>query len=89
MKNIFTLTVALLLAAGAAGCTGDRDEITRVLVDQGYTEVEVLGYDLWGCGRDDNTATKFRAKGPTGRPVRGVVCGTWSGWGKGYTVRTY
>lgn len=89
MKKLVIIAALLVSACSLSGCTGDRTEITRVLEEHGYTEVEVLGFDMFGCSKDDDTATKFRAKGPTGRPVKGVVCGSWSFWGKGYTVRTY
>lgn len=89
MKKLIIIPVLLVLAACQTGCTGDRTEVARVLEEQGYTDIEVGGFDMFGCSKDDNTATKFRAKGPTGRSVKGVVCGSFSFWGKGYTVRTY
>ena len=80
-------TFALLLL-GATACTAPPSEVERVLADQGYTDITVGGYAAWGCGKNDTTANKFTAKGPTGRRVKGVVCGS-VGWGKAYTVRTF
>lgn len=89
MKKTIVLITLLTLAACTTGCTAPRDDVERVLTDQGYTDISVGGHDFFGCSKDDTTANKFTAKGPTGRPVKGVVCGSWSFWGKGYTVRTY
>lgn len=64
-----------ILAAIAAviGCT-KPDRATRILEQQGYTEIKMHGYDLFNCSRDDIYHDKFTAKGPTGKPVSGVVC---------------
>ncbi len=72
----------------AGSLHGQAREVQRVLEDQGYTDIVIGGADPWGCGKEDSTSNKFTAKGPTGRQVRGVVCGT-GGWTKGYTVRVY
>lgn len=70
---------ALLLSA----CT-DEESATKVLSEQGYTDVVTSGYSFLGCGRDDVYRTEFSAVSPTGKRVNGVVCG---GWFKGSTVR--
>lgn len=88
MRRVILFATALVGSFALAGCSAPKGEVERVLADQGYTDVRVGGHDLFRCGRDDSTSNKFTAKGPTGRPVRGVVCGT-AGWSKGYTVRTY
>lgn len=89
MKKFVILAALLVSACGLSGCTGNREDVHRVLEDNGYTEIEVGGFDMFGCSKDDTTATKFKAKGPTGRPVKGVVCGSWALWGKAYTIRVY
>ena len=81
--------ILILIPLALFACTAPVGEVERVLADQGYTDISVGGHDFFGCSKGDTTANKFTAKGPTGRPVKGVVCGSWVGWGKGYTVRTY
>lgn len=70
MRKTFAISLAALALAGCTNPDGARE----VLLDAGYTNVTTEGYDPWGCGKDDDLATKFRATGPTGRPVQGVVC---------------
>ena len=80
------MNMLLILAAFlASGCT-DADEATKALVDSGYKDVQIKGYSLTGCSKDDAFHTEFLAKGATGNEVRGVVC---SGWLKGSTIRLF
>lgn len=70
MRNAIALTLTLALLAG---CT-QTDDAVRVLESAGYTDVQLDGYDFFNCSKDDFYKTKFRAKGPNGKPVSGVVC---------------
>lgn len=77
-----TLSVALL-ALSLLGCS-DPEAAKSALLDEGFTNVEITGWEF-GCSKDDTTCTGFRAIGPTGRHVTGVVgCGIML---KGCTVR--
>lgn len=76
--------VLILLAAALSGCSS-ADDATKALAGAGYTEIQTHGYAYFGCGKGDSYHTKFTAKGPTGVPVTGVVCG---GVMKGSTIRT-
>ena len=81
-KILFVAGTALLLAA----CS-DSSGAVKALDGAGYTEIETLGWSPWGgCSDDDFYVTKFRAKGPTGKNVSGVVCSGF--WFKGSTIRT-
>lgn len=65
----------------------ESDDVRR-LRDAGYTDI-VIGNGpspLFMCGKDDSIffSSSFTAKGPSGRPVRGVLCG---GMFKGATIR--
>lgn len=66
-------TIAIALLALLTACT-QPDHAKRVLEDQGYTKVEMLGYDWLNCSKDDTYHDKFRALSPAGKPVTGVVC---------------
>ena len=70
-----TRTIAAIIAAASAlaGCT-QPDHARKVLEGQGYTEIQMQGYDWLNCSKDDMYHDKFTAKGPTGKPVAGVVC---------------
>jgi len=78
--------VALLAAfpfAAPVACT-TPDRATRTLVAQGYSEVRIVGYAYFDCGKGDLFATAFEAISPSGQRVEGAVC---SGLLKGNTVR--
>lgn len=79
MKKLFAAAALLALAA----CS-DADEAQRVAEIHGLTEVETGGWSMFGCGQEDQFATKFSATTTAGKRVTGVVC---SGWFKGSTIR--
>ena len=70
MKTAMTLALCTALLAG---CT-QTDDAVRALESAGYTDVQLDGYDFFFFFEDDFYKTKFRAKGPNGKPVSGVVC---------------
>ncbi len=78
-ENKFRLTLCgWLLLLLLTGCT--RPEHARqVLQMQGYQHIEITGYRAFGCDdsedSDDDFHTGFKAMGPTGEQVTGVVCG--------------
>lgn len=74
------LILVALIAAGVA-CT-DEEGATRVLKQQGYTEVRMTGYKAGLCS--DTYASGFEATSPNGMRVEGAVC---SGVLKGYMIR--
>lgn len=74
------LVISLLLLSA---CT-QPDKSTRALEGAGYTEVQITGYNFFGCDEKDSFHTGFNAKGSNGKRVEGVVCG---GWFKGATIR--
>jgi hypothetical protein len=88
MKRLLIPAAIIILAtAGLVACTRPN-QAKETLEAQGFSNVEITGYAMWGCssGKDDdeNFHTKFTATGPTGKHVHGVVC---SGLLKGATVR--
>jgi len=54
------------------GCT-DNESARDILSDEGYTDIEIVGYEVWGCSEDDYYHTGFRARRGD-RVVEGVVC---------------
>ena len=79
MKKIIPL-IALLTATACSNANTAR----RVLEQNGYEVIEVGGYALFSCSKDDTFATKFRARSSNGSIVTGAVC---SGLFKGATIR--
>lgn len=71
------LAVILAITLSLAACT-DEKKAQRVLEESGFTHVETTGYRWFACSKDDDRHTGFKATGPTGRPVEGVVCSP--GW---------
>lgn len=78
----FLLVVLLLLVPACS----DEPGAERALLDAGYTNISLTGYEWFGCGKDDGWSTGFTATGPSGRRVEGVVC---SGVLKGSTIRLF
>lgn len=81
-KSMYTI-FALLIVLGICGCTS-TDESTRILRQQGYTEIQLTGYRVFTCSDDDSFHTGFRARSVNGSVVTGTVC---SGFLKGATIR--
>lgn len=79
-----------VLSAGFAAfflsACSDEPTALRVLQAAGYTDIVLDGYAWSGCGKEDHYATAFKARGPSGVHVEGVVC---SGVFKGATIRIY
>ena len=74
----------LIAAIGLINCT-DSKGAKRTLEAQGYTYIEMTGYDFFSCGEGDWYHTGFLAKSISGMRVSGVVC---SGLiAKGSTIR--
>jgi hypothetical protein len=82
MKKLLLIILFFLFICIYA-CTNESDT-KRILQDEGYTNIELTGYDPWGCGEDDTYSTGFTATNKNGKKVKGVVCG---GITKGYTIR--
>lgn len=86
MKKIFVLlllAMSLFMSGCDSMCT-DPVESTRILKQQGYSQVQTTGYSWLACGKNDWYSTGFRAKTQTGAYVEGTVC---SGFFKGHTIR--
>lgn len=75
--------ILILALLATVGCT-QPDSATRALEASGYTEIQITGYNFFGCDEKDTFHTGFTAKGSNGKPIEGVVCG---GWFKGATIR--
>ena len=71
MKKIIVFIFIISLAF--FGCTDSKNAVS-VLSSQGYTDIEITGYSLFGCSEDDVVRTGFNAKAPNGQRVEGVVC---------------
>jgi hypothetical protein len=81
------LIVELILSAVvfcALGACTDETTARRALDAAGFSDIQITGYGLFDCSKDDQLHTRFAATGPTGKRVSGVVC---SGLMKGSTIR--
>jgi hypothetical protein len=89
---VYVAAVVLALAAlgvllgDCRGCT-DPEQARRTLEAQGYTEIQLTGYDWLGCGDRDGSCDSFVATSPNGTRVSGVVGCGYLGCGKACTVR--
>lgn len=82
-KRRIGLLAAAVLTMALSGCT-DSNGTVKALTQAGYTNIETTGYTFFGCDKNDFYHTGFKAVGPTGVEVEGVVC---SGVFKGKTIR--
>ena len=81
MKKFMVIAAAALMLSA---CGVNSDQATRTLRSMGYTDIQIGGYAIFGCGDNDSFRSKFTATGQDGTKVSGVVC---SAWFKGMTVR--
>lgn len=75
--------IGLLLVVFMVGCT-QPDRAVDLLESQGYENINITGYDVWGCSQDDTYHTGFTAT-MNGRQVAGTVCAGFLF--KGATIR--
>ena len=69
----FLIGVSLIGAMLITGCT-DPSTAQRVLSQNGYTDIQIKGYNFFSCSKDDTVHTGFSAKSPNGTIVEGTVC---------------
>ena len=62
----------------------DRSETVSFLEYQGYSDINLTGYEYFSCGHGDLFKDGFTALNTQGKPVNGVVC---AGLFKGKTIR--
>lgn len=90
MRKIFYLAIGifvLLLAMNTLNNFGvNEQDTTKILQNEGYTNIHLTGYDAFGCADGDVFSTGFTATNSNGKEIRGVVCG---GYLKGYTIRIH
>jgi hypothetical protein len=81
MRHLFLI---LLLA----GCEADHKKVETILKAEGCTDIEVGGWSMTGCGKDDNQSNEFTCT-RNHVQVKGVVCSQFGLFAKGYTVRYF
>ena len=78
------LTIVIVITTGLlSGCT-KPESAREILSSNGYTRIEITGYNYFSCGDSDTFKTGFTAISSNGTRVSGTVC---SGWLKGSTIR--
>lgn len=81
---ILVLAIFAIILIRPFGIGTDPDGTTKVLSDQGYTNISITGYRYFMAGEHDWYSTGFVATSPNGARVSGAVTG---GFLKGSTVR--
>ena len=81
---VITAILLIIIVLVASSSSTSESSAKQALLDAGYTNITLTGYEFWGCADDDIFHEGFEATGPAGRHVTGVVC---SGWTKGSTIR--
>jgi hypothetical protein len=75
----FVLVIVLLFSFGT-----DEQVAKKALDRNGYTDIQMTGYDFFGCSKGDFFHTGFSGKDSKGNEVRGTVC---SGLFRGSYIR--
>lgn len=83
MKKQFKFIVIATITMLISSCS-DPENAERVLQSNGYTNIEITGWEPLMKSEDDMYSTGFRATSPSGQIVEGVVTG---GMLKGNTIR--
>lgn len=83
MKNLFVILFCILFLSA---CSVVPDSSRSILEEQGYTDVEITGVNLFSCSDDDMFRYNFTALNSNGKHIKGVVC---SAPFKGYTIRYF
>ena len=82
MKTLIAIVLCAILLSSCSGAS--TSEI--LLEEQGYTNVEITGFNLFACSEDDLYRYNFTATNSNGKQVKGVVC---SAPLKGSTIRFF
>jgi hypothetical protein len=82
MKTLIAILLCSILLTACSGASTSR----VLLEEQGYSNVEIQGYNVFACSEDDFYRYNFTATNPNGKPVKGVVC---SAPLKGSTIRFF
>lgn len=68
--QILLLVLTIILAL--SGCTSS-DDARRILEADGYTNIQIIGYQWFDCAKDDFYHTGFTAQ-KNGKTISGTVC---------------
>ena len=82
MKALIAIVLCVILLSSCFGASASE----ILLEEQGYTNVEITGFNLFACSEDDMYRYNFTATNPNGKQVKGVVC---SAPLKGSTIRFF
>lgn len=73
MLKLKSLGLCLCLLFCLASCT-DADGARNALSAQGFKDIQITGYQVFGCAKGDKVHTGFIAKGADEEIIKGVVC---------------
>jgi len=63
----------ILISIFLLSCTNE-DAARKALENQGFTNIQITGYEPFSCSDSDGTSTGFSATNPNGKNVSGAVC---------------
>ena len=73
MKKLTVIILITCLVICLINCV-DGSNATRILNENGYTNVTITGYNFFACAKDDTLHTGFSATSPSGNKINGTVC---------------
>lgn len=83
MKKLYLLLFIAIIVFSFSRCTDERGA-RRILINSGYSNIEITGRRFFMGSRDDLFCTGFEADSPNGTRVTGAVT---RGWFAGNTIR--
>lgn len=87
MKKLIHYVAGIILASMPLAACTDRAGTQEAAEAYGFEDIHVTGHAFVGCGKDDDTRTKFTARNSRGELIEGVACSNWSPFGKATTIR--
>jgi len=78
--------VGLIIYGASVGSDLANDKAIELLESNGYSNIELLGYDPFAGSEGDRNRIRFRAVNANGREIEGAVTGDDF---KGWTIRLF
>lgn len=70
------MLITILIILSLVGCTS-KDDANKALQSEGFTNIEITGYNFFTCTGDEMFHTGFKATNAEGNMVTGTVCSSW------------
>lgn len=83
------LLIAVAVCSLVLSSCSDPKGATAFLTQQGFTDIQITGFDFLSRGKEDLTTTGFTANNSQGQKVRGAVSRKLKIFGPSMVIRFY